>query len=386
MSDDEFARYAEQANRVRAIAAQQGQLGLVPGAAVFNGDDVGNAPLSALLNLDAEQFRTSQFNKALGRTRFTSLRLLGSRLVAVVGNKLNAYDIVSGKLLPGYPLTLPDGLPTAVVGNDDLLVVQVDSPERLTPTFVACDADTGNLRGSFKLDDEHVLWRGLAEDGTLYIVTDQAVTAYDLHGDLTQCLWKRRDLRQLRYAQASVLSSDGLVLINNSSELVCLPRDGDAGWEPQPIQKLLLSNGGWTGLRTAVDGENLIIRCTQGCVMHNLDTGKFVCDASFFPTPPPLVDAALADPYMVILAAGPDGTLQHSVSLFCLHRAKGLRQCLPPETGHLTRTPTDPEGPTIRAWQVVDNAILLDTGNLVTSAGTVNNAVFAYRPTPQAGK
>jgi outer membrane protein assembly factor BamB len=380
MSEEEFARYTDQANRIRMLAQQQQQQGLMNGAVVFNGDDNNYYANNPMVNLDAEQIRTIQTNAVLGKTRFTSLRLLGTRMLAVVGNRLVAYNIGNGKKAWPNPVTLPDGLPGAVVGNDEMLVVQVDNPDKGTPTFVAIDADTGKWRGTLKLDDERVLWRQLSEDGTLFVVSDQAVSAYDMHGELSHPLWKRVDLRQLHYPYASTLSLDGLLVINNNNELVCLPQEGgEPRWQPIRLQ-LPTRDGNWMALRSAVDGDNVIYMCTSGCEAYNTNTGRLAWAGSFMAEKtPPLVAGAMADPYLVVLGNGQLGTTQRAASLFCIDR-RGGKLCL---TTPLYRSgpgpdgrQVDPEGPRIHSWQVIDNAVLLE----------IDNRVYTYRTTPVSGK
>ncbi len=393
MTDDEQNRYAEQANRVRALAMQQQQMGMINnGAVIFNGEEMQYGGNNPLLNFDVEQKRTLQFNSVLGRTRFTSLHILGTHMFAIIGNRLLAYDIVTGKKSWRNPVTLPEGLPMALVGNDELVVVQVDNPDKGTPTFVSIDIDTGKWRGTLKLDDERVTWRQISDDGTLFTISDQAVSAYDLHGDLTNFLWKNKDLRQLKYASTAILSLDSLLVINNNNELLCLPQEGgDSRWEepPQLLHYLPQASGQWLALHSAIDGDNVVLTCTQGCVAYNTASGRVSWSAEFNTTPiPPLVENALADPYMVILGNGPLGTARHAVRLFALDRRPGFGKiCL---DAPMDRTgmgadhqAISPEGPNITSWQVVDNAILFHVSGVITSAGTLPDAVLAFRPTPK---
>ncbi len=376
MSEEEFARYTDQANRIRMLAQQQQQAGMVNGMVVFNGDDNNYFANNPMVNLDAEQIRTIQTNAVLGKTRFTSLRLLGTRMLAVVGNKLISYNIANGKKSWPNPVTLPDGMPGAVVGNDEMLVVQVDNPDKGTPTFVAIDADTGKWRGTLKLDDERVLWRQLSEDGTLFLVSDQAVSAYDMHGELSQPLWKRADLRQLRYPYASTLSLDGLLVVNNNNELVCLPQEGgEPRWDPIRLQ-LPTRDGNWLALRSVIDGDNVVLMCTTGCEAYNTNTGRLAWAGSFMADKtPPLVAGAMADPYLVVLGNGPLGTTQRAASLFCIDR-RGGKLCLTTPLYRSAPGPdgrqVDTEGPRIRSWQVIDNAVLLE----------IDNHIYTYRTTP----
>src|SRR6185436_10935494 len=92
------------------------------------------------------------------------------------------------------PARLPDGTPSVIVGNEDLLVVQVDvSPTKTT--FCAIEADTGKIRRQVTIDGEKIGWRGLGDGGTLFTVSDKAVTAFDLVSGKPDALWKRSDVQ-----------------------------------------------------------------------------------------------------------------------------------------------------------------------------------------------
>jgi outer membrane protein assembly factor BamB len=197
-----------------------------------------------------------------------------------------------------------------------------------------------------------------------------------MHGELSQPLWKRADLRQLRYPYASTLSLDGLLVVNNNNELVCLPQEGgEPRWDPIRLQ-LPTRDGNWLALRSVIDGDNVVLMCTTGCEAYNTNTGRLAWAGSFMADKtPPLVAGAMADPYLVVLGNGPLGTTQRAASLFCIDR-RGGKLCLTTPLYRSAPGPdgrqVDTEGPRIRSWQVIDNAVLLE----------IDNHIYTYRTTP----
>jgi outer membrane protein assembly factor BamB len=325
---------------------------------------------------DAEQARTMQFQQALGQPGFSTLRILGNRLVALSGHELRAFDLTSAKPV-WFPVNLPeDGAAVAVVGNEDTLVAQVDSPTKATPTFVIVDAATGRRQRTLTLDDDRVYWRALGDDGALYFVGDTAAGAYDLAGDTPRPRWRREDVRSPN-PSASLLTLDGLVTVDANSDLICLSQDtGEPRW-PHGRRLNSASPTGVSYLLTTLDGDNINVLSATELAAYRSSDGSDAWQSALrdMRDKPPLQNAQISDPYVVVFASGQNRTTQRAVNFFIINRVN-------PRTGEFdngrleaspqikSRSEGDPEGPVIQHWQVVDGGIVME----------INNRVYLYHP------
>lgn len=329
---------------------------------------------------DPETSRRFAFSR-LGGAGFSTMRIVSNKLVIVANGALSAYDVATGKPAWQDPaggaggagalwVKLPAGTGTVVEGNDDLIVSEIDSPDRNATTFFIVDSETGKFRKQISLDDERVLWRSLGDDGKLYAVTDQSVVAYDLFAGQDKPLWRRSDI-QSQFPGATVLSLDGLILVNANSELMCLSQDGgEVRWPTAASGPIRLNIPEAPFLRATLDGDVVIYQSAQGILAYytyaqenNEDQVAWIGSITQGQTPP-LDSFQIADPYVVLLASGPaNGGAQRSVRLILLNR-KGGRIHFIKNIQH-NSNPDDPEGPAITAWQVVDDGIAMEVGGAV---------------------
>lgn len=377
---EDLARQFEQQQRIRALAVAQAAGQVVNANMLFMENPEAYAANPSYQNfiatLDADQARAfafSMLNRPGQReVAFSTMRMINNKLVVVVNGELVAYDVATGKPAwkdrAGNAMTvkLPEGYAASIVGNEDLIVVQVDGGERATPTFYVVDADTGKFRRQIKLDDERAQWRTLSEDGTLFVMTDQAVCAYDLFSDQERPLWRRVDLPS-RYPAATALTLDGLILVSGSSDLVCLSLEGGEVRWPRPNAApihltLPVAQGQSPFLRAVVDGDTVIYQSSVGIeayysYSHSTDDDKVAWKGMFTAgEAPPLASFQLSDPYAVVLASGPLGSTPRAVSLLFIDRKGGKRdlKC------DLTHTLYDNGGPVIRNWQLLDNGVAME--------------------------
>lgn len=335
---------------------------------------------------------------ALNRPAFSTLKMVGDKLLVVSGGALRAYNLKTGE--PAWkdeagkesPLKLPDaGAATVVQGNDDAIVVQVDRTDKPGTMFVVVDADTGKQRRQLNMSEEHAYWRGLSDDGMLFVVSDQSVSGYDLQSESDKPAWRRSDITS-KYPSATQLTLDGLIFVNTQNEIMCLsPDGGEARWpDPTglPIRLNIPSGQSPTGqmsfLRSEVDGDMVIYQSTQGVSAYytyprSTEDGQLAWEAMFAPgTTPPLQAMEVSDPYVVVMAQGPMQTAQRAVHLIFINRKGGKRHLDKPIKRSTNES--DLEGPVIRSWGLVDNGVALE----------VNGTVYFYHgklsETAEAGK
>jgi outer membrane protein assembly factor BamB len=330
---------------------------------------------------DAELLRRAAF-LTLQNPRFSTARLLNNTLLLVSGNQLTAINVADGE--PAWrdrdrPVTvrLPAGRPVAVAGNEDVIVVQVDAADNSSSTFFTIDADTGQARRTIKIANDRALWRALGDDGSLFVVSENAVASYDLIGSAGTSepaapLWRRTDI-QSRFATATALTLDGLVLVDNSLNVWCLSLEsGEMRWSAPPRLSLKASLGAVTTLRSVVDGENVIFQSGQSSVAFRSMPAKdqLAWEGWYRPdVTPPLQSIQLTDPYVVELAMGAVSNNQNAVQIIFHDRRGGklahtqeLNSARPGARGGAAAA-ADRTGPALRAWQVLDQGIALQVGD-----------------------
>ncbi len=374
---------ANEANmRVRVIAQPGGAQIIIRGngrvminGQIINGFDAEMDPALAAGAADPEIARQIAFSK-LGTLAFSTVRLIDNKIIVASGNGISAYAADTGKAAwrdaGGEPLVVktPGGLTSTVVGNEDLVVAQVDPQDRAGTTFLVLDAETGKFRKQIKLDSERALWRTISDDGTLFTVTDFSVAAYDLFSDQDRPLWRRPDI-QSRYPYATILTLDGLILVNRNSEVLCLSQDGgETRWPKPPLMGIRLDTpeqGDILYERSVLDGDVVIFQNNGIFSGYHTDVrsagDQLAYKSSVNVDTPPLQDTQLTDRYLVCLANGQSAGFPRTVQLLFYDRAKDAIFV------NVTPIPNDRgvigDGPVLRAWQVVDNAIALEiNGNI----------------------
>ena len=175
-------------------------------------DENGNL-LTARLANDADSLRRAVFAPLGAQSRFMTGGLIGGKLILMGSTQIAAFNVADGKHLPwmdrdGKPLTvrLPDGAASSFVGNDDVLMVQMDAANGKSSTFTTYDLQTGTQKKQQKIEDGTALWRALADDGTLFVETAQSLAAYDIMSPQSQAIWRKNNIGS-RYASASALDA-----------------------------------------------------------------------------------------------------------------------------------------------------------------------------------
>lgn len=335
---------------------------------------------------DAEMVRRAAF-LSLPNARFTTARLLNNMLLMIGGNQLSAIDVETGE--PAWrdrdnravTVTLPAGRPAAMVGNEDVVVVQIDGS---ASTFLTLDADTGQARRTIRLKDDRAQWRALGDDGSLFVVSDGAVASYDLIGGSMASggtgpegaapFWRRTDI-QTRYASATALTLDGLVLVDNTLNVWCLSLEsGEMRWSSAPRLPLGTSLGTIQALRSQVDGENVIFQASQSsAAFRSMPTGddQRAWEGRYPQETPMLQSIQLTDPFVIELAMGALSNNQNAVRIIFRDRKGGKLTHAQEVTAVRSGAAGAPRpagagdrmGPMLRAWQVLDGGIALQVGD-----------------------
>jgi hypothetical protein len=309
---------------------------------------------------DPEVLRRSAI-VSLGTPTFSTARIIGDRLYILSGTQLTAVDAHTGQSpWPNRSVVgLPAGNTVALAANEDVVVAQVDAPNGNSTTFYVLDADAGKFRKQFRIDNERVNWRAVGDDGTLYVVTDQAVAAYDLLGDQPRSLWRRSDI-QTRYAAATALTLDGLIVIDSNLNVQCLSTEsGESRW-PASVRLPLDPSGAPSVLRSMVDGDQVLFQANQSLVAIRSmfsEKGQILWRATYPYLAPPLNSMQLSDRYLIELASGPvNAGGRQSVMMIFRDRRMGKLDASP----LLTRGPGVAEGPQVQTWQVLNGGIAFE--------------------------
>jgi hypothetical protein len=311
---------------------------------------------------------------SLDNPNYSFARLLNNKVLLISGNSLMAYNVENGEPAwrdrDGKPITvrLPDGRPVSLVGNEDVLVAQVDSADGSSSTFLTIDADTGQSRRTIRLKSDRALWRALGDDGRLYVVSNNAVAGYDLiggTGDNDMPQWRRTDI-QTRFATASALTLDGLIMVDSSLNIWCLSLEsGEMRWAAPPRLPLISTVGTIMSLRSMVDGENVIFQSSQNSASYrSMPTGSNqVAWEAFYPKDTPTLQALeLTDLHVVELAMGALNTTERAVRIVFRDR-RGGRIAYSQDIVAQRGGAADRAGPMLKGWEVLDNGIALLVGD-----------------------
>ncbi|HUO08749.1 MAG TPA: PQQ-binding-like beta-propeller repeat protein [Phycisphaerae bacterium] len=342
---------------------------------VVSASDPDVDPFFAASMGDTEMARQMSFSR-LGQSAFATMRMMDDKVVVVSSGAMQAYSVDTGKPAWQDPaggalsVKLPQGFTSALNGNEDLLVAQVDAQDHAGSTFYVVDAETGKFRKQIKLESERAAWREVSEDGVLYAVTGQAVMAYDLFSDQDQPLW--RDAIQSRFPTATVLTLDGLIMINQNMEVLCLSRDGGETLWPKPPQVGLRldppQEGGQIAYeRGILDGDVAIFQSNGIFSGYHTEARpedkQLAFHSELLSDTPALQELQVSDRYLICLAYGPTANAQRATCVLFFDRNQ---DALNVELVDLTSDATaQGEGQVLRAWQVVDNGIAMEiNGNV----------------------
>jgi outer membrane protein assembly factor BamB len=345
---------------------------------------------------DPDALRRAAFNvlgSGAAGARFTTARIISNNLLILAGGQLMAYNIETGK--PVFPaMPLPPGSANAVVGNDDMTVVQIDAADGRSCTFGAFDAQTGRPLKQLKLDNERAAWRGLGEDGTLFLVTDTAsnlgasgsgaVKAYDMVSPQNGTLWERTGLGS-RFAGASALTLDGLVVVSNTNDVLCLALEsGETRWQSPLKVDLTSTTSSSSALRSVVEGDHITFQSSAGSAdfftwpVTDRQKNQYAWYGVTLTSPPPQPRQSLqlCDSWVVECLAGSPaaGGVRGTEFLVSDRKGGNLRLRLPLGTAS--------DSPFVRSWQVLDNGIAFEVGNPGVAAGGVPGTLYFWRAVP----
>lgn len=390
LSAAERAKREQLQQRLRNIMARSGAIIINGGGGMGGYEEVvsyGTQPVG----IDSELVRSQSLQQLVNPTGYSTMRIIGNQLVVLSGHELKAFNLTTGKQA-WLAVSLPeDGLANVVLGNDDLLLTQVDNADTGLPQMILVDAATGRNQRTMKLEKDRIFWRALGDDGVLYCAGDSAVAAYEITGDSSRPRWRRNDLHP-RFPAAITLTLDGLVCIDANNDLLCLAQEnGESRWaRPRRIGTstgtgdILSGPNGfagraalWSPVTAALDGDNINVLTPVELAAYRALDGADAWQSSLrdITDKPPLVSAQIGAPYLVVLASGPTRNTQRAVNFYLINRAN-------PQTGELTngrleaspqiktRADSDAEGPVIQDWQVVDGGIALE----------INRRIYLYHP------
>ena len=391
---------------VSQLDAMQGQLQIIGGEVViaggginggFIGSDIaiidpdGQVVSGTTAGADPESVRRAGFRILGNAARFTTARILNGNLLILAGNQLDAYTIETGKPAwgdAGGSARLPDGNPSCFVGNEDLLVAQIDDPSGRGVTFCAFDAQTGKPAKQFKLDNERTLWRALGDDGTLYVATDQSVAAYDMVSGQNRALWRRTDIGS-RFAGAFVLTLDGLIVVNDSSEVACLSLDsGEPRWRADLHMPMMTTTGSSSPLRSCVVGDLVVFHSDDGSVAFKSqpqkadptapvrsDSAQLAWLATSLRDVPPRQALQAADTFIVEMLAGTTNNASRRVH-FAFFESSGGKLHL--HTASLADSKAA-QDPIVRSWQVVDGGVAIETVKSSSVGANTPGSIYLWR-------
>jgi outer membrane protein assembly factor BamB len=327
-------------------------------------DQNGNPRPLRLAN-DPETLRRAAFAPLGNSVRFSTAMLANGKVYLLAGNQLDAYDAATGKPAwigrDGAKLTriLPEGSPVCFVANEDLVVAQVDSPDGKSSTFATFDGETGQPGRQFKLENERALWRALGEDGTLYVVSNQAVAAYDVMSEAGRANWRKTDIGA-KYAGGTALTLDGLIVVSSEGQVQSLAlENGERRWSSSLPSELSPRSTAASTIRSVVQGDLVVFQSAEGCAaFHSVsqdDPSRQVAWVvkTYSNDPlPPRQSMQFFDSLVVEQFGGQVRTAARTSALGARY-VKG---------GKIAFNRFFAEGDILRNWQALDNGIAVDAG------------------------
>jgi outer membrane protein assembly factor BamB len=337
---------------------------------------------------DPEAARQASF-ASLGRPAFSTLRIVNDKLISVTGDKVSANNIIGGKLLWSKPVEVAGNVSVAL-GNEDVIVAQVDNNSRAGSTFVTFDTGTGAVLKKFRMKDgERVEWRGISDDGVFFVATNLGLVAYDLLNNESRPIWRREGMTS-SYPAATAITLDGLLFLKDGKDLLCLSSEtGDIIWPhgaPLDVGTAVANGTVQTPfIRSVVDGDSVIFQSSGW--LKEYQTTRDVQDHMLWESAeiqpgdsPPMESFQVADPDVVVMEAGPKGNnMEHTVNLVLYARDGGKMKLKRP----IERAGSD-GGPNIVAWEVVDNGIAMETDRQPNDPNS--GKVYFYRGNKTAPK
>jgi outer membrane protein assembly factor BamB len=388
---------------IRVVGGQQGLVingNVIANAEVTYIDENGQVIAQVPTPSDPETARRTAFRILGNQARFTTAHILNGNVLILAGNQIDAYNIETGKpawTSNGTPLSanLPNGNASCFLGNEDLIVAQVDNPNGRGTTFCAFDAESGKPAKQIKLDNERTLWRALGDDGTLFVITDQSTAAYDLVSNQNGYLWRKTGVAAPRFAGASALTLDGLVVVNANNEVQCLaPDSGNDRWPKPPLAPQamldleLTSNDKLAStLHSAVIGDLVIFQAADGTLAFKSpfqdskspntpsdNSPQLAWKGVKFQNVPPFQSFQASDGFLVEMMTGTNtsGTVRGVQVVFRDLYGGGTKARVP-----LPLTAND--GSTIRSWQVVDDGIVFETAKASGPGNNLRGDIYLWR-------
>ena len=248
------------------------------------------------------------------------------------------------------------------------------SPKSIHPTAVPPHSWSSTpkpvkFRKQINLDDEHVQWRSVGDDGELFAVTDQSVVAYDLFSDQDSPLCAAATFNRISPpppSSPSMASSSSTPTANScaSPKMAAKsagpppPPDPSASTSPIPLSprhprrrhRHLPTVQGILAYYTDPQESNddqvaWIGSITQGQTPPSIPSRSPIpTSSSSHPVPPPV---------------------EHNTPSASSSSTARAAASIASRTSSTPPTADDPEGPAITAWQVVDNGIAMQVGNVV---------------------
>jgi outer membrane protein assembly factor BamB len=380
----------------RVMVRPGAQVQVIGGVVVVDGSQVGPVEMVTLIDengnpyplnasTDPDQARHAAFAVLGNQLRFTSARMLNGNVYILAGNEMSAYDAKTGK--PSWPAAtvISGATPVGFLANEDMVLVQADDASGRQSIFYAIDAQSGKLRKTLKLESdagpEHAIWRGLGDDGTLYVITDRSTAAYDMVTDLAGAIWRKTDIGS-RFAGAAALTLDGLIAVNDEHEVTCLSLEsGEKRWKAG-LKLELIANAGISALRSTVEGDVVVFQSQDG-------------SAAYLTYPSPDPDRQLA----WLAAKTQESISRNSLQMSDTLVVELLQGPLPQKTSVGTniilrdrkggRLYTDQPVITsrnwaVRSWQVVDGGIafeLLPGNGNVAGGNNVTGNIYLWKST-----
>lgn len=339
------------------------------------------------IGTDVEKLRVQQFLSKPDNATYTTMRIIGGRLVVLTGTELRAYDLRTGKLL-WMPVRLPENLFSMVVtGNEEYLAVQSDSLGSNKTRFTVINAATGSRQRSLNLDGQTVFWRSVSDDGSLYCASNTSIAAYELGGDVIRPRWRRDDVKTTM-PTACLLTIDGMVLVDTNNDLLALTHEtGEFAWNRSqrinlaPNNKVAPGTPSAMGISirsgnyalTSIDGDNINVMTATDVSAYRIRDGSEAWQSAMrdIPDKPPLMVYQVANPYLVVFASGTTPTAQRAVNFYLINRIN-------PKNGELTNGKLEAspqlrsrgdglsnEGPMVSHWQAVDGGIVVEIGQQI---------------------
>lgn len=313
------------------------------------------------------QWRKTFINHTLGTTiTYSLIKLVRGGLVVARRGDLMLYNPATGRPRWAHPVIPWHHQPVYLIKQTPRYITVVTHLPMDRAVLIS--RRTGQIVGVLPLNAQaRFFWIKTDPAGRIFLCGQHGAAMYDPAISMSAPVWIRTGLHD-PFPTAASLSVDGLIT-PTATGMACLDfSSGNMRWN-QPALTAGLSANGDTWMRTALNGNTLVMLTPQDLMAIFTRTGKIAWKAEFVSqTRPPLTAAEIGEPDIAAMASGPIETSAHVMHLYLIDQRDRQGRL---DNGsivldqQLTRSKNDAAAPDIQSWLIVNGGILFEINGVV---------------------